>query len=66
MKRKKTICVAQYSNNIKPRTFTFFPLHCETTATVGYWCQTIHKKFLRRFDTIFGLKMMMKCVEKIF
>ena len=24
--------------------------------TVGFWCQTIHKKFLRRFDTIFGLK----------
>ena len=31
-KKKKTICVAQYSNNIKPRTFTLFPLHCETTA----------------------------------
>ena len=31
-----------------------------TLATVGFWCQTIHKKFLRRFDTIFGLKMMMK------
>ena len=28
--------------------------------TVGFWCQTIHQKFLRRFDTIFGLKMMMK------
>ena len=28
--------------------------------TVGFWCQTIHKKFLRRFDIIFGLKMMMK------
>ena len=26
------------------------------TNTVGFWCQTIHKKFLRRFDTIFGLK----------
>ena len=34
--------------------------------TVGFWCQTIHKKFLRRFDTIFGLKMMMKSgLEKI-
>ena len=34
--------------------------------TVGFWCQTIHKKFLRRFDTIFGLKMMMKRgLEKI-
>jgi hypothetical protein len=29
-------------------------------CTVGFWCQTIHKKFLRRFDTIFGLKMMVK------
>ena len=28
--------------------------------TVGFWCQTIHKKFLRRFDTIFDLKMMVK------
>ena len=28
--------------------------------TVGFWCQTIHKKILRRFDTIFGLKMMVK------
>ena len=26
--------------------------------TVGFWCQTIHKKFLRRFDTTFDLKMM--------
>ena len=35
-------------------------------CTVGFWCQTIHKKFLRRFDTIFGLKMMMKSgLEKI-
>ena len=34
--------------------------------TVGFWCQTIHKKFLWRFDTIFGLKMMMKSgLEKI-
>ena len=29
-------------------------------STVGFWCQTIHKKFLRRFDTVLGLKMMMK------
>ena len=35
-------------------------------VTVGFWCQTIHKKILRRFDTIFGLKMMMKSdLEKI-
>ena len=34
--------------------------------TVGFWCQTMHEKFLRRFDTIFGLKMMVKsCLEKI-
>ena len=34
--------------------------------TVGFWWQTIHKKFLRRFDTIFGFKMMMKSgLEKI-
>ena len=30
------------------------------TVTVGFWCQTIHEKFLQRFDTIFGLKMMVK------
>ena len=35
-------------------------------VTVGFWCQAIHKKFLWRFDTIFGLKMMMKSgLEKI-
>ena len=28
--------------------------------TVGFWCKAIHKKFLRRFFNIFGLKMMMK------
>ena len=33
---------------------------CTQTLTVGFWCQTIHKKFLRRFDNISGLKMMMK------
>ena len=34
--------------------------------TVGYKCQVIHKKFLQRFDTIFGLKLMVKSgVEKI-
>jgi hypothetical protein len=35
-------------------------------ATVGFWCQTIHEKFLRRFDTISGLKIMVKSgLEKI-
>ena len=33
---KKTICVAQYSNNIKPRAFTFFPLHCERAWPRGF------------------------------
>ena len=34
--------------------------------TVGFWCQTIHKQILWRFDTNFGLKMMVKSVlEKI-
>ena len=28
--------------------------------TVGFWCQTIHKQILWRFDTNFGLKMMVK------
>ena len=33
----------------------------QALRTVGFWwCQTIHKKFSRRFDTIFGLKMMVK------
>ena len=31
--------------------------------TVGFWCQTILKKFLQRSDTIFGLKMMMKSLK---
>ena len=36
--------------------------HC----TVGFWCQKIHKKFLLKFDTIFGLKRMVKSgLEKI-
>ena len=30
------------------------------TLTVGFWCQAIHKKFLKRFDTSFDIKMMMK------
>ena len=36
--------------------------------TVGFWCQTIHKKILRRFDTSFDFKMMMKiyAIENIF
>ena len=25
-------------------------------CTVGFWCQTIQEKFLRRFDTIFGVE----------
>ena len=29
-------------------------------VTVCFWCQTIHEKFLWRFDTIFGLNMMLK------
>ena len=29
-------------------------------SNVGFWCQTIHKKFLQRFDTVFVLKMMVK------
>ena len=38
----------------------------EEGYTVGFWCQTIHVKFLRRFDTIFSLKMMVKSgLEKI-
>ena len=31
-----------------------------TPYTVGFWCQTIHKKFLQRFDTSFDIKMMVK------
>jgi hypothetical protein len=42
-------------------------VHIPLYYTVGFWCQTIHKKFLRRFDTIFGLKMMVKSgLEKLF
>ena len=32
----------------------------DTRCTVGFWCQTIHKKFLQIFDIIFGLRMMVK------
>ena len=28
--------------------------------TVGFWYKTIQKRFLQRFDTIFGLKMIVK------
>jgi hypothetical protein len=35
-------------------------MELQSECTVGFWCQTIHEKFLRRFDTIFGLKMMLK------
>ena len=36
--------------------------------TLGFQCQAIHKKFLRRFDTSFDIKMMMKiyAIEIIF
>ena len=34
--------------------------------TVGFWCQTIHKKFSQRFNTIVGLKMVVKSgLEKV-
>jgi hypothetical protein len=32
----------------------------QNVFTVGFWCQIIHEKFLRRFDTIFGLRMKVK------
>ena len=36
-------------------------------CTVGFWCQTIHKNFLQRIGTIFGLKMMVKSgLDKLF
>ena len=41
----------------------FFTRGCQgmpSLHTVGFWCQTIYKKFLWRFDTIFGLKIMVK------
>ena len=36
--------------------------------TIGFWCRAIHKKILRRFDTSFVIKMMMKicAIEIIF
>ena len=36
--------------------------------TVGFWCQVIHKKILRRFDTSFVIKLMVKIyvIEIIF
>ena len=33
-------------------------------VTVGFWCHAIHKKLLRRFDTRFQTKMMMKIYAK--
>ena len=37
-------------------------------STVGFWCQAIHKKFLRIFATSFEIKMMVKiyAIEIIF
>ena len=42
--------------------------HKSYRGTVGFQCQAIHKKFLRRFDTNFDIKMMMKiyAIEIIF
>ena len=37
-----------------------FFLNASGNFTVGFYCQAIHKKFLQRFDTIFGLKLMVK------
>ena len=36
--------------------------------TVGFWCQTIHKKFLHIFNISFEIKMMVKiyAIEIIF
>ena len=46
--------------------FKIWPNLLQILHPVGFWCQTIHKKFLRRFDPIFGLKMMVKSgLEKI-
>ena len=33
--------------------------------TVRFWCQAIHKKFLQRFDTIFGLKCLAATLKAI-
>ena len=57
-----------YSQHVLVQSFSksFNPQFSLYNNTVDFWCQTIHKKFLRRFDTIFGLKMMVKRgLEKI-
>ena len=49
---------------------TFFLIYQQwnptSYITISFWCQTINEKFFRRFDTIFGLEMMVKSgLEKI-
>ena len=51
-------------SNLKKRCQIIIPRL--SSFTVGFWCQTIHKKFLRRFDTIFGLKMMVMSRKNYF
>ena len=40
----------------------------QSLTTVGFWCQGIHIKLLWRFDTSFGIEIMMKiyAIEIIF
>ena len=47
------------SFHTSPNSYVFF-FSLSWSYTVGFWCQTIHKKFLQRVDIIFGLKMMVK------
>ena len=34
--------------------------YIKENITVCFWCQAIHKKFLKRFDTSFEIKIMVK------
>ena len=56
LSRLKVMSVLIVGKNI----LIYVTLRCTCLITVGFWCQTIHKKFLRRFDTSFDIKMMMK------
>ena len=49
-----------HKHSIAPEFLKNSNQHIHIYATVGFWCQGIHRKFLRRFDTSIGIKMMMK------
>ena len=60
---KMALPANKHDNGCQKNTYTWNNLALsDILYTKGFWCQAIHKKFLRRFDTIFGLKWWWKVV----